>query len=136
MIEKLNIEIKNAMKSKEKEKLQAFRYLKSLLMENRVSKSPKDEMDIVISHIKKLKDSLSTYPEGNEQIITIQSEINTLSIYLPQQLSEEDVVTLISEIVKGLDSPQMGLVMKSLSPQIKGKFDGKRASALVREALA
>lgn len=136
MLEQINQEIKNSMKAKESDKLAALRYLKSMLMENSTSKSPKPEMDVVISHVKKLKDSLENYPTDSEQFQKITQEITFVEVYLPKQLSEEEVVDLINGIIEKLESPNMGGVMKELSPQIKGKFDGKKASDLVRKQLA
>lgn len=135
MFDKINADIKEAMKAREKERLDALRYLKAMLMENKVSKSPKPELDVIISHVKKLEDSIGVYPEGSPQQEKIRLEITFLKPYMPEALDEEGVKTLISEIISGLDNPNMGMVMKELSPQIKGKFDGKKASQMVIAAL-
>lgn len=135
MIDQINADIKTAMKAREKEKLQALRYLKSMLLENSTSKKPVADIDVVIKHNKKLNDSLVNFPDGNpikEQTI---KEIGFLAPYLPAQMSEEDVVAIIEKIKSSLDAPNMGAIMKELQPQIKGQFDGKRASELVKAAL-
>lgn len=131
MFERINSDIKDAMKKKEKDRLEVLRYLKAMLIENKTSKAPKDELDVVIAHHKKLKDSISAYPEGSEQRDKIAKECEFLKPYLPEQLSEEDVQKIIEDIGSKLDSPNMGAIMKDLSPQIKGKFDGKKASQMV-----
>ncbi|MFT6604421.1 MAG: hypothetical protein ACJARO_001940, partial [Bacteriovoracaceae bacterium] len=82
-----------------------------------------------------VKDSISLYPEGSEQRAEIEAEVVILSEFLPEQLDEAAVVEIIKNIVSSLDNPNMGAVMKELSPQIKGKFDGKLASQLVMAAL-
>lgn len=128
-------QIKSAMKAKDKPRLNALRYLKKLFIENDTSGSPKPEMDIVIAHAKKIKESESMYPEGSEQRVEIAAEYAILSEFLPQALSQDEVEAMIDSIVAKLDSPQMGLVMKELSPQIKGRFDGKLASQLVQQKL-
>ena len=133
--ERVNTEIKEAMKAKDKVRLNALRYLKKLFIENDTSKKPKDEMDIVISHAKKIRDSLELYPEDSSQRNDILAEVKVLDEYLPKQLSETEVTQLISDIKSKLDSPNMGAIMKELSPIIKGQFDGKRASQLVSESL-
>lgn len=136
MIDQLNQDIKAAMKAKEKEKLAAIRYLKSMLLENQTSKDPKPEMDVVIKHVKKLKDSLDTYPADNPMRDQIKNEIVFLEVYMPKQLSEDEVAKMIDEIVSGLgDSPHMGAVMKELTPKIKGTFDGKKASQMVKDKI-
>lgn len=135
MVEVLNGDIKEAMKAKEKEKLQALRYMKSMLMENTTSKKPIGEMDVIIKHHKKLKDSLENYPKDHPMVAQTEKELEVISAYLPKQLSEDEVVKIIDSIKAGLDNPNMGAIMKELQPQIKGKFDGKRASELVKAAL-
>ncbi len=134
MIEKLNEDIKDAMKKGEKERLDAIRYLKSMLMENKTSKKPIAEMDVMIAHSKKLKDSLVNFPEGNELRIKTEKEIGFLSVYLPQQMGEDEVKKIIKDIVaKGANN--MGMIMKELTPQIKGRFDGKLANDFVKLAI-
>jgi uncharacterized protein YqeY len=136
MLDRINADIKEAMKAKEKSRLEALRYLKSMLIENKTSKKPKAEMDVVIGHCKKLKDSIETYPEGNPQREKIAEEIKHLQVYLPEQMTEEAVRDLINSIKDSQDNPNMGSIMKELTPQIKGKFDGKKANQIVREVLA
>ncbi|MBL7664080.1 MAG: GatB/YqeY domain-containing protein [Bacteriovoracaceae bacterium] len=136
MFEQINEDIKTAMKNKDKVKLEALRYLKAMLIENKTSGAPKPEQDVVIAHAKKLKDSIATYPEGHEQREKIIAEIACLKDYLPTQMSKADVVALINSIKAKQSNPNMGTIMKELSPQIKGKFDGKEANDLVKAALA
>ena len=135
MLDQLNSDIKEAMKNKEKEKLSALRYLKSMIMENNTSKKPVSEIDVAIKHHKKLKDSLENYPDGHEMKSQIEQELTFIEHYLPSQMDENEVIELIKQIKGNLDSPNMGAIMKDLQPQIKGRFDGKRASTLVKESL-
>ena len=135
MFDRINEDIKTAMKAREKDRLEALRYLKAMLLENKVSKAPKPELDVIIAHVKKLADSISVYPEGSPQQEKIRIEITFLKPYMPEALDEEGVANLIKEIISGMDNPNMGMVMKELSPQIKGRFDGKKASQMVIAAL-
>lgn len=135
MLETINQDIKEAMKSKEKEKLQALRYLKSMLMENATSKKPDEEINVIIKYHKKLQDSLENFPESNPLRTQTEYEIRIIEHYLPKQLSEDEVIQIIKKIQQDLDNPNMGSIMKSLSEEIKGKFNGKRASELVKELL-
>ena len=128
-------EIILAMKAKDKIKLNVLRYLKKLLIENETSKKPIAEMDIIISHGKKTKDSLSMYPEGSPQALEIIEEIKVLSEFLPKQLSQEEVQNIINDIKSSQENPNMGSIMKELNPKIKGQFDGKLASQMVKDAL-
>lgn len=135
MIDVLNNDIKTAMKAKEKEKLQALRYMKSMLMENATSKKPVEEMDVIVKHHKKLKESLENYPADHPMAIQTVEELKVVEEYLPKQLSQEEVVSIIKEIIANNEGANMGVVMKELQPQIKGRFDGKLASQLVKDNL-
>ncbi len=135
LLDVINQDIKEAMKAKEKEKLQALRYLKSMLMENSTSQKPVPEMDVVIKHSKKLKDSLVNFPEDHPMHSQTLFEIKVMEKFLPQALSQEEVQALIDKIKAGLDNPNMGDIMKELQPQIKGRFDGKLASQMVKESV-
>lgn len=133
--DQVNSDIKNAMKAREKEKLEALRFLKSLFIKNNTSPKPTDDQSIVISHAKKLKDSLEHYPTGTDAHNKIVTEVDFLSPYLPKPMSEEDVKKLISDAISSMPNAQMGPVMGKISKEIKGKFDGKRATELVKEML-
>jgi uncharacterized protein YqeY len=134
MMDRISTDITAAMKAKDKPKLQVLRYVKKLLLENKTSLKPQPELDIVISYAKKLRDSAGAFPEGHEQSVQMLAEVDLLAEYLPQPLTEDEVMALIQEI-KDQGAAQMGQIMKELTPQTKGRFDGKRASELVREAL-
>jgi uncharacterized protein YqeY len=136
MLERLSNDIKEAMKAKEKERLAALRYLKSMLIENKTSTKPQPELDVTISYCKKLKDSLKSFPADSPQHGIVNTELSYLKVYLPKPLSEDEVRTLIQGLISKLDNPNMGMVMKELSPQIKGRFDGKRSTDIVKELLA
>ena len=83
MLERLNREIKEAMKAKEKEKLQALRYMKSMLMENSTSKNPSPEMDVIVRHNKKTKEAIESYPDGHAMKVSAEFEIKIIESYLP-----------------------------------------------------
>ena len=131
----ISSEIIAAMKAKDKTRLNVLRYLKKLLIENETSKKPIDEQDVIIAHAKKIKDSIELYPENSPQREEIAAELVVMKEFLPQQLTKEEVQAIIDNIKSSLDNPNMGAVMKELSPQIKGKFDGKLASQMVKDSL-
>lgn len=136
LFDQVNNAIKEAMKAQQKDRLDALRYFKSMLLENKTSKAPVEEMDVLVRHIKKLKDSLENFPVGNELRTKTEKEIEAISIYLPQGLDETEVKKIIQNIIASHPGANMGVVMKELTPQIKGRFDGKRASDLVKEMIA
>lgn len=137
MFDKITEDIKKAMFAKDKERLDALRYYKSMLIENKTSKTaPIPEMDVLIKHVKKLKDSLESFPPENEVRKKTEREILILSEYMPAQLSEDVVKGYIQEIIAKTPGVNAGLVMKELSPKIKGQFDSKVANELVKAALS
>jgi uncharacterized protein YqeY len=135
MFEQITEDIKKAMLAKDKERLDALRYYKSMLIENKTSKAPIAEMDVLIKHVKKLKDSLENFPPENEIRKKTEREITVLSEYMPKQLDEATVKGYIQDIIKSTPGVNAGLVMKELSPKIKGQFDSKLANELVKAAL-
>lgn len=136
MFDQITEDIKKAMFAKDKERLDALRYFKSMLIENKTSqKGPIAEMDVLIKHVKKLRDSLESFPPENEIRKKTEREITVLSEYMPKQLDEETVKGYIKDIIAGTPGINAGLVMKELSPKIKGQFDSKIANELVKAAL-
>lgn len=129
-------DITAAMKAKEQEKLDVLRMLKSALLNNKTAAKPMDEVQVAVTHAKKLKDSLELFPVGGSEQTKILAELKHLEPYLPAQMSEAEVKKIIAEIIAKNPGVNMGGVMKDLSPQIKGKFDGKLANDLVKAALA
>ena len=136
MLDKINQDIKEAMKAREKSRLDALRMLKSAFIENNTAKKPLELPDVAIAHVKKLKDSLEAYPESSDEAKKISDEIGYLTDYVPQALTRDEVVSLVNSIVAEKEAANFGEVMKALSPQIKGRFDGKEASVLVRGILS
>lgn len=133
--EQITNDIKEAMKAKDAAKLNALRMLKAAFIHNNTSAKPIDDLSVAISHVKKLQDSIEMFPAGSPQRGETEAEINALKGYLPAAMSEADVVKLINDI-KAAGAKDMGALMKELQPQIKGRFDGKRASELVKAALS
>ena len=133
--ERINNDMKEAMKAKDAVRLSAIRMLKAAFIQNNTAVKPTDDLSVAISHVKKLQDSLGMFPEGSQQRLDTQAEIDALKVYLPQEMNESEVKALIDQI-KAAGAKDMGSIMKELQPQIKGRFDGKRASDMVKAALA
>lgn len=133
--EQITNDIKEAMKAKDAVKLGALRMLKAAFIHNNTAVKPQDDLTVAVSHVKKLQDSLEMFPAGSEQRTATEGEINALKGYLPAAMDEAEVVKIITDI-KAKGAKDMGAIMKDLQPQIKGRFDGKRASDLVKAALA
>ena len=145
MIEKLDKDMIEAMKAKDKDRLTVIRMVKASLKQEQIDhkKEINDELliDVVNKQIKMRKDSISEFEKGNRQdlIDKTQQEIDVLMEYLPEQLSIEEVNKVIDEIfdeVKPSGQKDMGKVMKEATARLKGKADMKEVSNIIKEKLA
>ena len=145
MYEKINEDLKNAMKSRDTFKLSVLRMLKSALQLEQISK--KHELDdneiasVLKKQVKVRKDSLEEYKKYNkeDEVEKLEKEISVLSVYLPEELSEEEiekiVLSAIDEI-KPTSMKDMGLVMKKVGELLVGKnADMSLVSKLVKEKI-
>lgn len=145
MYEKINEDLKNAMKSKNTFKLSVLRMLKSALQLEQISK--KHELDdneiaaVLKKQVKVRKDSLEEYKKYNkeDEVEKLEKEISVLSVYLPEELSEEEiekiVLSAIDEI-KPTSMKDMGLVMKKVGELLVGKnADMSLVSKFVKEKI-
>jgi uncharacterized protein YqeY len=135
LMEQVNNDIKEAMKAKQQERLDALRMLKAEYIKNNTAAKPTDELSVTVAHAKRLSDSLEMYEKGTPAYEKIVKEMDVIKAYLPQAMEEAEVVALINSI-KAAGAKDMGSIMKELQPQIKGRFDGKRASDLVKSAVS
>lgn len=134
LMEQVNNDIKEAMKAKQQDRLDALRMLKAEFIKNNTASKPTDELSVTVAHVKRLQDSLEMYQAQTEAHDKILKELEVVKVYLPKALEESAVVAMINDI-KGKGAKDMGAIMKELQPQIKGRFDGKRASDLVKASL-
>lgn len=135
LMEQVNNDIKDAMRAKAQDRLDALRMLKAEFIKNNTAPKPTDELSVTIGHAKRIQDSLEMYQAGTPAHDKILAELEVVKAYLPKQMEESEVVAMINDI-KAKGAKDMGSLMKELQPLIKGKFDGKRASDLVKAALA
>ena len=144
MIEKLDKDMIEAMKNKEKDRLTVIRMVKAALKQEQIDhkKEINDDLliDVVTKQIKMRKDSITEFEKGNRKdlIEKTEEEIKVLENYLPEQLSMEEVIKIIDEImdeVKPESSKDMGKVMKEAQAKLKGKTDLKEVSSIIKERL-
>jgi uncharacterized protein YqeY len=135
MMERVSEEIKEAMKAKDKARLDALRLLKSALIENNTSSKPKPDIEVAIGHVKKLKDSLESFPAGSPELAKINAEIAYLAVYVPTPMSKEQLESLVRDFLSHNPAADFGQVMKAISPEIKGRFDGRAATDIIKAIL-
>ena len=144
MVEQLEKDMIEAMKNHEKERLTVIRTVKAGLKQEQIDhkKEINDELliDVVNRQVKMRKESIVEFEKGNRQDLIDQTkaEIDILMKYLPEQLSEEEVLKVIDEIfaeVKPESQKDMGRVMKEANAKLKGKADMKTVSNIIKEKL-
>jgi len=134
LMDKVNGDIKAAMIGKMQDRLDALRMLKAEYIKNNTAAKPTDELSVTVSHAKRILDSLEMYQAGTPAYEKIQKEYDVIKEYLPQALTDAEVGAMITAIKAG-GAKDMGAIMKELQPQIKGRFDGKKASDMVKAAV-
>jgi len=146
LLEQLNSDMKLFMKNREKDKLIVIRMVKASL-QNEAIKLKKDsltgdeELTVLSREIKQRKDSLHEFSKANrlDLVDKVQKEIDILDVYLPEQLSEEELQAVVKETIAetGASSKaDMGKVMSAIMPKVKGKADGAVINRLVSEQLS
>ena len=144
LFEKLDLDIKEAMRAKDKDKLEALRMLKSAAKDILINEKKEitDEVliSVIVKSIKQRKDSIDGYKQGNRTDLVEKEDaaVKVLTTYLPEQLSEEEAKKIIVETLaeNNISSKeQLSLAMKVVMPKLKGKVDGKAINKIVSECL-
>jgi uncharacterized protein YqeY len=145
LADQLQQEIKAAMLAKDAERLNALRMLKSAIGYVQIEKktdalSDADFIAVVQREVKKRRDSAEQFTSGGRPELAAkeQSEIAVLEIFLPKQLSPEELEALVRATIQEIgatDKKQMGAVMKAVQAKVAGRADGKTISALVGKLL-
>ncbi|MBW3113062.1 MULTISPECIES: GatB/YqeY domain-containing protein [Bacillaceae] len=146
LLNRLNDDMKQAMKNKEKEKLSVIRMLKASLQNEAIKHgkqelSEDEELTVLSREVKQRKDSLQEFQNaGREDLVEkIQTELTYVEIYMPKQLSEEEVSAIVQQTVTEVGATSkadMGKVMGAIMPKLKGKADGALVNKLVLQHLS
>jgi len=142
--ERLDADMKAAMKEKDAPRLSTIRLLKSAVKYREIElMKPLDDAGIeavVASEIKRRKDSVEQYRAGHREDLAAkeEAEIGVLQGYLPAQLTPEALAKLVEAAIAGTGAKgprDMGAVMKALMPEVQGKADGRAVSEAVKARL-
>ena len=133
-------DLKQAQKERDKIRLSTLRMLKSELRYKEIEKgkplTEEEEMGVLSTSAKKRLDSIEQFRNGNRIDLVTQeeSELKVVQGYLPQQLSEQDLNLLVDQAISEVQAQgksDLGKVMKSLMPKVKGRADGKVVNQIV-----
>ena len=143
--ERLNEDMKQAMKSQDKFKLSTIRMIRSTIKNLEIDlKRPLDDnevLDILSREIKQRKDSLQEFEKAGRDDLADRCRKQKLKLlveYLPEQLTEEEIKVIVQQTIQetGASSKaDMGKVMSALMPKVKGRADGKLVNQVVQQFL-
>ena len=137
-------DLKEAMKNKDSFKLSVIRMVKGAIQLEKINKkrdlNDEEVIDVISKQIKLRKDSINEFEKAgrNDLADTTKKEVEVLNEYMPEQLSSEEVNKIIDEAfakVNPTSQKDMGLVMKEVTPKVKGKADMGEVSRIIKEKL-
>ena len=149
ILKKINEDLVTSMKSKEERsqlRTSTLRMMKSSIKNAEIAKRGKgdlteeDILGVLSSMVKQRKESVEQYLKANRNDLAEKEnkEINIIQVYLPEQLSSEEVDEIIKSTIQeaGIAGMKdMGRLMKEIMPKLKGKADGKLVSQRVKEII-
>jgi len=145
LLQQLTEDMKQAMKAHDQLKLSTIRLLISQLKNERIDSgkdlTPDQELQALMNAAKKRKEAIEAYQQAHrpDLLEKEQQELEIIHQYLPAQLSDQEIVEKIDEIIRSTGASSLkdlGKVMAEAMTVLKGKADGKKVQQLVREKLA
>jgi uncharacterized protein YqeY len=144
--QKIMVDLKSAMLKKDEVALRSLRAIKSAILNTKTAGGfsgeikAEDEIKMLQKLVKQRRDSLEIYETQNRPELAAKEreEIEVIEKYLPSQLSEEELVPIISKIITetgAVSASDMGKVMGAANKQLAGKADGKTISKVVKSLL-
>ncbi|MEB3100693.1 GatB/YqeY domain-containing protein [Ferviditalea candida] len=142
--ERLNEDMKQAMKSQDKFRLSVIRMVRSsvknLEIDERRTLSDDEVIGILKRELKQRKESLQEFANAGRDDLaeTAKAEIAIISEYLPEQLSEGEIKQLVEQTIQEIGASSksdMGKVMGALMPKLNGRADGKTVNQIVQQFL-
>ncbi|MBC7122926.1 MAG: GatB/YqeY domain-containing protein [Pseudothermotoga sp.] len=142
---KLNQDLKEALKAKDEVKLRTVRMLLAAIKNFEVEKmgpaTDEEIFQIMSKEIKKRQEAIEMYEKGGRQDLAQaeRQEIEVIQSYMPKQLSEEEIKEIAKKVISELNlkgPKDVGVAMKAIMPQVKGRADGKLVNKIVSELLS
>ncbi|HAL56186.1 MAG TPA: glutamyl-tRNA amidotransferase [Bacteroidetes bacterium] len=143
--ERINSDMKEAMKSGERTRLETLRTIRAHIIELQkrgtgAEITVDDELSVLMTAVKKRKEAIELYDKAGRTDLAEQErrELDIISTYLPRQVSREDAERLIGQIIVdagATTAKDFGKVMPLAMRDLKGKFDGKTVQEIVKAKL-
>lgn len=144
LLDTINNDMKNYMKEKDSFSLGVVRMVKGAIQLESINKrkelTDEEIISVISKQIKMRKDSIVEFEKGNRQDLVEQNkkEIEILNKYMPEQLSMEEINKIIDEaflLIKPTSSKEQGLIMKEITPKLKGRADMSLVSGIIKDRL-
>jgi uncharacterized protein YqeY len=144
IVQRITEDIKLAQKEGDKAKLSTLRMLKSELKYREIDKgavlTEEEEIAVLSTSVKKRLDSIEQFQAGQRTDLVAQEEkeLAVVRSYLPEQFTSEQITDLVDASIREVEAKgksDLGKVMKSLMPKVKGRADGKTVSSIVSSRL-
>jgi uncharacterized protein len=141
---KLQAALKEAMKNKDTQRRDVIRMAMSIIKQEEVDTRKELDAPTVVALLQKeVKTRRESIEENRnagrtDQVELEQQELEMLEVFLPQQLSREEIAVLVNEVLAetgATSMKEMGKIMSALMPKVKGLADGKLVNQVVRELL-
>ena len=145
MRERILNDLKTAMKNQDKDTLKVIRMVKGSMQLEEINLkhelNDEEVINIISKEIKTRRDSIEEFKKGNRQDLVDETskEIEILMNYMPEQLSDEEIDSIISDVfnkVQPKGMQEMGKIMGMISPLVKGKADLGAVSSKIKEKLS
>ena len=143
--ERINEDLKVYMKSKDTFKLGVVRMVKGAVQLEKINLKKEELSDdeiikLISKQIKMRKDSIAEFTKAGRLDLVQQNEkeIDVLKEYMPEEMSEEEVINIINEAISSTGASnikEMGKVMREVTPKVSGRFDMGRVSSIIKEKL-
>lgn len=142
--ERLVEDLKASMKNKDSIRKNTITMIRAAIkqkeVDERVELSDEEIAEIISKQLKEKKNVIEDFKKGNRQDLVdlTEKEIKILLEYLPKQLTEEEIKKIVLETIDEVNAESIkdiGLVMKSVMPKVKGKADGNTVNKIVKEIL-
>ncbi len=144
LLEQINNDMISYMKNKDSFSLGVVRMVKGAIQLEKINKkrdlTDEEVVAVIAKQIKMRNDSITEFSKANrtDLVEQYQKEITLLEGYMPEQFSIEEIKKIIDEAftkVNPTSSKDMGLIMKEVSPKLKGKADMSNVSTIIKEKL-
>jgi uncharacterized protein YqeY len=145
MIDQLNDDLKKAMKSGDKLRLETVRMMKASLQKVVIEKgnafTPDDGMTFLTVESKRRKEAIELYEKGGRADLADKEkkELEIISEYLPKQLDDIELTQIVEAVIKettAQSAKDMGKVMGAVMAKVKGQADGKKVQEIVKSKLS